>query len=66
MYQVSKHPSAMLDASHATRSAAVAKRRLHAALPIDRARAAAHHDDAKLLLIRLLQEDLCPQERRVS
>lgn len=46
------------------RSAAAAKRRLHDTLPIDRARAAADHDDAESLLRSLLQEEPRPSEQR--
>jgi hypothetical protein len=66
MHQLFRQPPTVRYASHSTRSAAVAKRRLHAALPVDRARAEAHYNDPTLLLVRLLQEDLGPQERRPS
>jgi hypothetical protein len=52
------------NASTNQRSAAVAKRRLHDTLPIDRARATTCHDDSEVLLSHLLQEEPRPEERR--
>jgi len=52
------------DAPRSTKSAAVAKRRLHETLPMDRVHNTARHDDSEGLLVRLLQEDLCSRERR--
>jgi hypothetical protein len=51
------------NASTNQRSAAVAKRRLHDTLPIDRARTTGH-DGSEALLNHLLQEEPCPKERR--
>ncbi|MEI8307320.1 MAG: hypothetical protein WCF99_09665 [Chloroflexales bacterium] len=52
------------DAPSGTQSAVVAKRRLRDALLVDRSHSSVHRDDSEGLLIRLLQEDLCPRERR--
>ncbi|MEI7644593.1 MAG: hypothetical protein WCJ55_09975 [Chloroflexales bacterium] len=51
------------DTPSSAQSAAVAKRRLHDTLPMDRAQAVARHDDSERLLSYLLQEDLSPKER---
>lgn len=64
MYQLFRRPPMTGNTPPPARSAAVAKRRLCAALPADRALPAGRHDDSKRLLSRLLQEDLCPPERR--